>query len=147
MILPFPVAVQLSAHAFWLQPRATLAGPPAHPCRAVISRAVNETLSNQRDQTVIASTDVRQSGTPPTARRRARPQRSLLSGHLRSANPLILKAPNAPNAPNAKMQGDSFLEGRCWDRATSGGVISAGVALIGFVINKKSAIGAARSQR
>ncbi|WP_395710086.1 hypothetical protein [Reyranella sp.] len=47
-------------------------------------------------------------GMRPTARHRSRTQATAPTGVLRSANPLIQKAPNAPNAPNAKMQGDSF---------------------------------------
>ena len=47
-------------------------------------------------------------GMRPTARCPSRPQTTAPAGALRSANPLIQKAPNAPNAPNAKMQGDSI---------------------------------------
>ena len=47
-------------------------------------------------------------GMRPTARRPSRPQAAAPIRVLRSANPLIQKAPNAPNAPNAKTQGHSF---------------------------------------
>ena len=51
----------------------------------------------------------RDGGMRPTARRPSRTQATAPTGVLRSANPLIQKAPNAANAPNAKMQGDSIV--------------------------------------
>ena len=55
-------------------------------------------------------------GTTPTARPLRRPQRTLPSGRLRSAKPLIQKAPAAPNAPNAKKQGRSIGSDGCGAR-------------------------------
>jgi hypothetical protein len=77
---------------------------------AVVPRVDNNATPSLRDRSrnCADTPSEHDGGMRPTAKRRSRPQATAPAGVLRSANPLIQKAPNAPNAPNAKMQGDSI---------------------------------------